>query len=312
MIFNKMKWAPFALTLFTIPLVSSCSSNDEEEQQEVKRPISVVVSENPMKVDQANARETRTASPTTTETLTSFNMIYQADADSKAVYTATKTGSPATWSLNDNNWPYGVANGTLIDFYAYNAGVFNYNSGSPYVSFSEASNEAKNQVDLLVAKSNTSFDAHGGQVPLTFSHACAAVQFIVFLNKDASETFVVTDIKLKNIKNKGDYYYSKEEGKEGEWKDISWSSEWNGEGNTSKRYYQLTDGNITPSKTEDKLLPCGWLFLIPQDKSGISLSISYTKGGGEVKTKEIALPTPTSTISEWKAGYSYTERIKIG
>ena len=35
MIFNKMKWAPFALTLFTIPLVSSCSSDDEEEQQEV-------------------------------------------------------------------------------------------------------------------------------------------------------------------------------------------------------------------------------------------------------------------------------------
>ena len=205
MIFNKMKWAPFALTLFAIPLVFSCSSDDEEEQQEVKRPISVVVSENPMKVDQANARETRTASPTTTETLTSFNMIYQADAEIKTEYTATKTGSPAIWSLNDNNWPYGVANGTLIDFYAYNAGVFNYNSGSPYVSFSEANNEAKNQVDLLVAKSNTSFNAHGGKVPLTFSHACAAVQFIVFLNKDASETFVVTDIKLKNIKNKGDY-----------------------------------------------------------------------------------------------------------
>ena len=310
MIFNKIKWAPFALTLFTIPLVSSCSSNDEEEQQEVKRPISVVVSENPMIEEESGSRITRADDPTTTETLTSFKMMYQADAEIKTEYTAEKTGSPANWGLNDNNWPYGVANGTLIDFYAYNAGVFNYNNGSPYVSFSEANNEAKNQVDLLVAKSNTSFNAHGGKVPLTFSHACAAVQFIVFLNSNASETFEITDIKLKNIKNKGDYYYSKEEGKEGEWKDISWSTEWNGEGNASKRYYQLTDGNITPSKTEDKLLPCGWLFLIPQDKSGISLSISYTKGGGKVETKEIALPT--STISEWKAGYSYTERIKIG
>lgn len=290
MIFNKMKWAPFALTLFTIPLVSSCSSDDEEEQQEVKRPISVVVSENPMKEEESGSRITRTDAPTTTETLTSFKMMYQADAEIKTEYTAEKTGSPANWGLTPSHWPT-VGNTEKIDFYAYNGGTFNYNNGTPYVAF-ETEGSAFSQKDYLVAThKNISYNDKQGVVSLSFDHACAAVEFnICQTQKISSHTIVVKSVVLKNVKKKGDYYY-----------ESGWSL---GEETTN---YTLIDGDITLEKNSTyKRLPCKWLFLIPQPKSDIKLDISYTIDG-TADSREISIGTDS-----WEAGNQYTINIKVG
>ena len=284
-----MKWAPFALTLFTIPLVSSCSSDDEEEQQEVKRPISVVVSENPMKEEESGSRITRADDPTTTETLTSFKMMYQTDAEIKTEYTATKAGSPANWSLSPNYWPTSVGDTEKIDFYAYNEGTYIYNDGSPYISFTVAS-EADSQVDFLVAHSNTSWKDNVGKVPLAFDHACAAVQFYICKTSKVSEkNIIVKSIDLKNVKNTGDYSYS---------------SGW-GESPTGSQDYRLNTGDITLT-TSYQLLDKKWLFLIPQSKSGISLYIKYAVGDKDNLEKPITLS------GTWEAGTQYTINIRVG
>ena len=290
MIFNKIKWAPFALTLFTIPLVSSCSSNDEEEQQEVKRPISVVVSENPMIEEESGSRITRTEAPTTTGTLTEFKMMYQADAEIKTEYTAEKTGSPANWGLTPSHWPT-VGNTEKINFYAYNGGTFNYNNGTPYVAF-ETEGSAFSQKDYLVAThKNISYNDKQGVVSLSFDHACAAVEFnICQTQKISSHTIVVKSVVLKNVKKKGDYSY-----------EYGWSLG----GETTN--YTLIDGDITlETNPTYKRLPCKWLFLIPQPKSDIKLDISYTIDG-TADFREISIGTDS-----WEAGNQYTINIKVG
>ncbi len=85
----KTAWAPVALALFALPLATACSSDDEEEPSNKRRTISVVVSENPMQNESADARSTR-ADITTSESFSSFKMIYQADAETNTTYTATK------------------------------------------------------------------------------------------------------------------------------------------------------------------------------------------------------------------------------
>lgn len=287
-----MKWAPFALTLFTIPLVSSCSSDDEEEeQQEVKRPISVVVSENPMKEEESGSRITRTENPTTTETLTSFKMMYQADAEIKTEYTAEKTGSPANWGLTPSHWPTTVGDTEKIDFYAYNEGTYIYNDGSPYISFTVAS-EADSQVDFLVAHSNTSMEDHGGKVPLEFDHACAAVQFYICMTNTVSKNnnIIVKSIDLKNVKNSGRYSYSSTPN----WSSLSGSKD-----------YRLNTSAISLT-TSYQLLDKKWLFLIPQSKSGISLNLTYTVNGGS------DLVMPINLSGTWEAGTQYTINIRVG
>ena len=285
MIFNKIKWAPFALTLFTIPLVSSCSSNDEEEQQEVKRPISVVVSENPMIEEESGSRITRADDPTTTGTLKKFYMNYIEDK-----YTATKNEITSIWSLSPNYWPTSEGGTEKIDFYAYNEGTYIYNDGSPYISFTVAS-EADSQVDFLVAHSNTSWKDNVGKVPLAFDHACAAVQFYICKTSKVSENnIIVKSIDLKNVKNTGDYSYS---------------SGW-GESPTGSQDYRLNTGDITLT-TSYQLLDKKWLFLIPQSKDGIKLDITYTVDSGSEKHKEIPIGSDS-----WAAGYYYTINIKVG
>lgn len=281
-----MKWAPFALTLFAIPLVFSCSSDDEEEQQEVKRPISVVVSENPMKEEESGSRITRTENPTTTGSLKKFYMNYIEDT-----YTATKNENTLVWSLSPDHWPTSVGDTEKIDFYAYNVGTFIYNGGSPYISFT-VENEADSQVDFLVAHSNTSMEDHGGKVPLEFDHACAAVQFYICMTNTVSKNnnIIVKSIDLKNVKNSGRYSYSSTPN----WSSLSGSKD-----------YRLNTSAISLT-TSYQLLDKKWLFLIPQSKSGISLNLTYTVNGGS------DLVMPINLSGTWEAGTQYTINIRVG
>lgn len=283
----KTAWAPVALALFALPLVTACSSDDEEEPSNKRRTISVVVSENPMQNESAGARYTR-ADITTSESFSSFKMIYQADAETNTPYTATKSDTPARWGVSPDYWPISVKYDTKINFYAYNGdGTFEYNSGDPYISF-EMGDQPANLVDFMVANTNTSYNDHSGQVPLAFNHACAAVQFYVYCVD--GQTYSVKRITLKNVKNHGNYYYN--------------TNSWSLSGGTHD--YLLTESRITPTTTDQRLL-CGWLFLIPQSKDAIKIDVTFTKSGSDTElTKTLSLS------GSWDAGKRYSVRIRIG
>ncbi len=272
--------------------LAACGDNDDAvpipiEPTPSPRLLTVEVSENPMQDNEASARVmNRTAAATTTATLSSFTMNY-----TDAWYNNfTKTGG--TWSTAD--WPYGVNENTKIDFYAYNAGSFQWNSGTPYVSFT-MDEDAFSQKDLLVAThKQISYNDAKGKVSLTFDHACAAVQFQICQTKTVTEqkhSFTINSVVLKNVHKDGDYNY-----------DSGWTL------GSNLTDLTLTNTNIDLTKTDDPLLPCKWLFLIPQSQDGIQLEIKYTiDGGAEEKTKVLNVGT-----GNWEQGKQYTVNIRVG
>lgn len=270
--------------------LAACGDNDDAVTTPVKpaptpRLLTVEVSENPMQDNEASAREMkRTAAATTTATLSSFTMNY-----TDAWYNNfTKTGG--TWSTAD--WPYGVNENTKIDFYAYNAGSFQWNSGTPYVSFM-MDEDAFSQKDLLVAThKQISYNDAKGKVSLTFDHACAAVQFQICQTKTVTEqkhSFTINSVVLKNVHKDGDYNY-----------DSGWTL------GSNLTDLTLTNSTITLT-TAYQLLPCQWLFLIPQSQDGIQLEIKYTVDEGAEKTKILNVGTDS-----WEQGKQYTVNIRVG
>ncbi|MCR5819650.1 MAG: fimbrillin family protein [Bacteroidaceae bacterium] len=278
----------FLLPLLALACLTACSSDDDEATPDnsTKRPLTVEVTENPMVDENGTPRKTVTTRGTeiTTSSLSSFSMNYQNNK-----YDFSKTGS--TW--NTNTWP-SVENDTKIDFYAYNGGTFNYNSGSPYLNFT-VEDYASNQKDLLVAThKQISYNDAGGKVTLAFDHVCAAVKFRMCIISGESgingHTILITSVVLNGAKKSGTYHYDT-----ATWDEVS-----------TVEPYTLTTGSFTPATYPTyTTLPCGYLFLIPQTKEGLSLTISYTDGGTE-KSKNYPL---TGT---WQTGYEYTVNIYVG
>ena len=104
----------------------------------------------------------------------------------------------------------------------------------------------------------------------------------------------VSSIILRNVSNKGEYYFESSS-----WSDVSGS-----------KYYTLanSDMNIT---TASQALSSNYLFVIPQkrDANGITgtyLDITYTISGQEAKNTTIPLAV------DWQAGKQYTINIKLG
>ena len=297
------------LFIMSILALAACGNDDDAvatppaEPTPAPRLLTVEVTENPMQDENASTREmtTRTEAATTTATLNSFTMRYQD-------YTYEFTKPDSKWVSDPDTWPGSVGNNDPIDFYAHDGGTFNWNSGNPYVLFTMEEN-ASTQKDLLVAKhagitynkAKAVGKAKTGEenvaiVSQAFDHACAAVQFYVYKKEDTD--YIVKSIKLKGMKNQAKYYYNTG------WGDLGYSALWDSD--ESKRIYTLTNGDINVS-TDKQLLPCGWLFIIPQSKDGITIDVTYTKGSGESKTKNLKLSS-----GSWEAGTQYTVDIKIG
>lgn len=276
------------LLLATATLFAACGGSDDEAvtpapQPQQPRMLTVEVSERPMQTEGGEKAPRRGGDATTTETLNTFRMCTHV---SGSIWSEELTKTAGKWTTK---WP--SSSEEKYNFYAYNVGSENefvWNGGDPYVSFT-MEKEVANQKDFLVAKTAEakSYSETDGKVSLTFDHACAAVQFYVFKEEDA--TYVVKEIKLMNVNKQGSYSFNSNS-----WSDIS-----------TPANFTLTTGEITPSDTKT-LLPKEWLYVIPQSKEGMKLQIKYTKDGGTETTKLIDLS------GSWAAGYQYTVNIKIG
>ena len=151
------------LQLLAVASFVACSSDDGTE--EAPRLLTVEVTEHALTDEDGT---TRTAEPITTESLSAFTLYYQNNA-----FDLSKQNN-GTWTTH--NWP--VPNDDKIDFYANTAGTFQFNGGSPYVSF-DMGKDAFSQKDLLVAKhEQIAYSDANGKVSLSFDHACAAVKFL--------------------------------------------------------------------------------------------------------------------------------------
>lgn len=271
----------------TAVCLTGCSSNDDSEPKlngQTPRPMYVEV-----------LGVSRTAAPTTTETLTSFAVHYLGNR-----YKYTRNGEK--WS--EGSWPTGVANDQKIDFYAdtytYNdthSTSYNYNNGNPYINFTVDGN-ASSQHDLLVSdRKQVSYAETSGHVRFHFTHACAAPHFTVQLTDAISSQYgdklTVKSIVLKNVNNAGKYYYATKS-----WGELSGSAS-----------YTLINSPIDVTTTKQSL-SSGYLFMIPQTRAadgtnGIHLEITYIKGNVD---KQAIIPLDI----DWQAGKSYPINILLG
>ena len=286
----------FLSALFlTAGLLAACSKDDDQTNIEPRR-ISVEVSERPMTADApAAARELTRSEITTTSTLEAFSMraIYSSETFE---YTIGKSYSG--WTVTPATWPSSAPNATKVPFYAYTSGTFYANNGSPYVNFDIAEN-ASTQHDLLVAGNSVAHSDHDGKVPLTFDHACAALQFYVQMTNTLNtnlggKTLTVSSIVLRNVNNTGRYNFGT-----GAWSNVTGSS-----------YYTLTNSSITITTTP-QALSSNCLFLIPQERAadgttGTYLDITYAFEGQTATQAIIPLDV------NWVKGTRYTINIKLG
>lgn len=283
--------------------LAACSSDDgQESASTTKRPLTVVVSENPL-TNSANEAKSRDEHSTrgpviTTESLKSFKMCA---IPTKSFYTVEKSGS--TWKTTPESWP-DVGDNDKISFYAYNVGSDPENRNCFYPDGSNSSisftidESPSGHIDLLVAKrENVSYTGTGGVVHLTFDHACAAVNIEVRLTNTLSGNLTgrklsIQDIMLKNVVKSGTYYYK--DG--GRWENSS-----------QKGSYTLSSSSIEVTTTP-QTLDGGTLFMIPQTLGEDAVfSFQYSLDGNNWTAKSISLKD-----TEWKAGEIYTMDIAIG
>jgi len=286
----------FFFTFLSAAFLAACSSDDQDEPKQEPRLITVEVTENPLLDASGTPKQlpTRTEAATTSESLAAFSMNYTGDYNYK--FSKNDVGS---W--NTNTWPVS-GNDTKIDFYAYNAGTFYWNSGNPYLNFTMDAT-ASNQTDLLVATHKAiSFNDAGGKVSLDFDHACAAVKFNIYKTAGVGDkSVIVKSVVLAGVRNKGDYYYNNEGTK---WQFLPGTDSNTYDGYSSASY-TLTTGDITLT-TDKQVLPCGYLFLIPQSKEGMTLTVKYTVNGGTETSYTFNLSRT------WEAGTEYIVNISMG
>lgn len=316
MIWKKTKTSGMLLCL---ALCAACSSDNDEpvvvQPPVTSYPLTIEVSENPLIPDGQEARGETRASITTTTTLTAFNLNYV------YVYNETRTGSEnvrkegGIWKVtNEGGWPSDAASSNVeVTWYASTSGTFNLNEGDPYIDFTVEA-DAADQEDLLVAKTSGKYSdyyTNGVNVKslsFTFDHACTALKFYVKKAKNLYDyTLKVSNIKLKNVVNRGTYNYGS-----GEWKLFNTNSDFtllNTETTLSSDSYTLLNGNEENS----------YLFMIPQTltawKPEQALSDCYleivceiTKDGNPEYSGTAYIPF-SATFAK---GYQHDVKINIG
>ena len=298
--------------------LGACSSEDNEPvpqqpatQQpstQQARPLTISVSETPFinPDDQSGGRGTR-AAITTTSTLSAFKMdyVYEYIGETTELYTngsalkASKDGE-GEWKMTEGVWP-DVSNDKTVYWYAYTNngyGSVSFNKGSDlfgaYLSFSVYGTPA-DQNDLLVANISDTWAHSGGNLSLTFDHACAALRFFVKKSTNLNAyTLSVTNIALCNVKNGGRYYFSTSS-----WSNLSGAASYTlftGSSKTlpSNEYEELSQGLAGP-----------YLFLIPQE-------LTAWNATGSPSDTYLAITCTITRISDSQIMYNDVAYIPFG
>ena len=228
----------FILLALPLAVLTACSSDDGETGDNSGRPMQESkpfvfnVSQEPL--TDPDHPGTRTAIQTE-ETFQTFYMNYYVDGTlGNMNFTTVNKDGAHTWKA-DKMWPSGNTQNKPVHFFAYanvdyNAADDQYGEGllmikedtkpvQHYLEDIEIDETAAHQKDLLVAQTTQTEPSETTDkvVSLTFSHACAALQFsICKTNSLSAYEIKVNRIILHNIKKKGDYYYN-----DNSWKNIS-------------------------------------------------------------------------------------------
>lgn len=270
------------LSLLLLPAMSlvGCSSDDDNitPPAQTYRPLNVEIN------------ETR-AAITKTSTLTSFK-LYAVDPATEYTLNKDDVGNWVPSPLS--SWPLSADDDDKVTFYAIDGG--SYSQSGQHVTLT-VNEDAFNQKDLLVAKTDTSYTKSGGTLCLKFNHVCTAVNFYVnatntLLGNLGGSTLYITEIKFCNVKNSGRYDLGT-----GEWTVLDGTSS-----------YTLTDGTIAVTNTAVEL-PCKYLFMIPQTLGeDAKLEFKYKIGeNGAEKSNSISLSGKT-----WNANEQKRIDIKLG
>ena len=224
----------FILLALPLAVLTACSSDDGETgdnsgtPMQESKPFVFNVSQEPL--TDPDHPGTRTAIQTE-ETFQTFYMNYFVEGTTAMNFaTVTRYAGTNTWRA-DNQWPSNNSGNKPVLFYAYanvdytpseedKDGLLDFDSpDNPYLYDIEIDEATEHQKDMLVAQTTQTEPSETTDkvVSLTFSHACAALQFsICKTNSLSAYEIKVNRIILHNIKKKGDYYYN-----DNSWKNIS-------------------------------------------------------------------------------------------
>ena len=158
--------------------------------------------------------------------------------------------------------------------------------------------------DLMVAAATGQTKATpAAPVPLTFTHACAAVRFLF---TDGSNTYELRDLQLKNIATTGTLRYGAS---------TPWAP-------SSAATYQW--GRTTPwpipnadAQTGEGTAPEGWYYVVPQTlSSAAEIYFTYAVSSSATDqnipvTLKLNTSGSASNITSWDAGKAYTYKIAI-
>lgn len=292
-----------ALLAITLAGCSSDDNNTLVNLADLRRPISVEVSENPIQNTGTEARDNTRVEATTTGSFDHFKMNYQAEVDGLIKYSVKKFNTDWLFTGAETaSWP--TTTNDPVTFYAFSYPgeetsndvanpIYYFNSGNHYIHFTTDEN-ASSMHDLLVAKETTSYNAHtpNGKVYLTFDHACAAVDFSFKKTAGVSgHSVILKKVVLKNMYKTGDYFFNDTPN----WQNVSSTTD-----------YTLYDGGQTLT-TDSWTLPNNSFFIIPQTLTKIELTLMVD---GELEAnKKIGVINFTKTI---ESGNSYPIEIAVG
>lgn len=231
--------------------------------------------------------------------LASFNMYYTyGTSDPETPFTASKD-TDGKWTSSDANWPGAAVYdpGISVNWHAYTGGTFNYNSGNPYINFT-VEEWAKDQKDLLVAKTTNTWTNCSGNLSFAFDHACSAFRFLVKKAKNLDDyTVNVTEIKLWNIKNNGLYNFGTSE----------WSNQSGAASYTLCKYNSETPWTLgSSSYTElEQGVDGPYFFVIPQD-------LTAWNGSGSPANTYISITCKITKTSDSSVKFDGTAYIPFG
>lgn len=162
--------------------------------------------------------------------------------------------------------------------------------------------DAEAQPDVMFATTTCSraeTTGENGTVPLTFSHALAAVKFVA--NDIAGST--INSITLKGLHGSGTCIYSADA------EDSKYK--WSCTDDKNNTYTQTFDVKVEDQQQGEQPItdknPSTTFMMLPQQLEGATVKINLTTNDNKQHTLTGKLNT--GNLTEWKAGYVYTYKI---